>query len=241
MTQIFWSSIQVIDINLLPTIQIFSCSQYGFCATFTAISSLTRLSISKKWILMICSSCKTLYHTCILNHTHVIIWFPDFSSPVVGISRSLLTGGKPVDQKVELRSAKKQIQLVSAGKGCRILASFETLPLSPLISTCFHRVACVAARCKKGRGRERGRISLPYSLPPNSLPLPIWTFQCMLSQGRLWVQYTFNVHYTEEPPLIQSTMGQKHLAVLMSDCIKVSFFYKKMYGLYCSMAQKKWP
>ena len=185
---------------------------------------------------MICSSCKTLYHTCILNHTHVIIWFPDFSSPEVGISRSLLTGGKPVDQKVEPRSAKKQIQLVSAGKGCRILASFETLPLSPSISTCFHRVACVAARCKKGRGWERGRIPLPYSLPPNPLPLPISTFQCMLSQGRLWVQYTFNVHYTEEPPLIQSTMGQKNLAVLMSDCIKVGFFTRK-----CTAFIALWP
>ena len=71
--------------------------------------------------------------------------FPDFRSPEVGISKSLLTEGKPVDQRVELRTVRKQIQLIS-GKGCRILASFKTLPLSFSISNCLHRVAYKAAR-----------------------------------------------------------------------------------------------
>ena len=70
--------------------------------------------------------------------------FPDFRSPEAGISKSLLTEGKPGDQRVELRTVRKQIQLVS-GKGCRILASFETLPLLFSISTCFHRVTYMAA------------------------------------------------------------------------------------------------
>jgi len=146
-------------------------------------------------------------------------WFPDFRSPEFGISKSLLTEGRPVDQRVELRTVRKQIQLVS-GKGCRILASFETLPLSFSISTCFHRVAKMAARHKKGRGGggvgERERENLP-SLFPFLHPLHHFD-TCYHREG---------CGCTIQGTLYSGTPLIHKWAVLMSDCINGGFFTRK--------------